>query len=60
MKVLVCDRCEHQYNDAKDVEFAEKQKEAWAQSCRADGVEPRGVCPCPYTSCKGELVIKEI
>jgi len=59
-KILVCDRCGHTYKDAKDIEFAEKQGEAWAQSQRSDGVEPRGVCPCPFSSCKGELVVKEI
>ena len=57
-KVLECDRCGAVYRDEEDFAYAEKMRSAWAASQRGAGVEPRGICPCPSATCRGELVEK--
>ena len=57
-KMLKCDECGMEYSDAKDFAYAEKMRSAWAASQRAEGKEPRGICPCPSATCHGELVEK--
>ncbi|HUV52915.1 MAG TPA: hypothetical protein VMW64_07555 [Dehalococcoidia bacterium] len=56
--ILVCNKCGTTYLDNKDMEFAEKQAAAWAESCRREGREPVGLVPCPSMTCGGELVVK--
>ena len=57
-KLLKCDTCGMEYSDPKDFAYAEKMRHAWAVSQRAEGREPRGICPCPSFTCQGELVEK--
>jgi hypothetical protein len=60
LKKLKCNECGVEYSDPKDFEYAEKMRSGWAVSCRAEGVEPKGICPCPNLTCKkGELVLME-
>lgn len=58
MEKLVCDRCPAIYTDEASIEMAKKGADEWAAMCRSDGVEPRGICPCPFISCPGELVLQ--
>jgi hypothetical protein len=60
MKKLKCNVCGVEYSDPKDFEYADKMSKGWAESCKADGVDPKGICPCPNLICPGELVVKEI
>jgi len=56
MKKLACDRCGLKLTDIDDIELAIEGKEAWEASCRARGVEPRGLLPCEnYVRCGGEI-----
>jgi PRTRC genetic system protein C len=55
---LVCDRCGQTYTDEESIESAKRLAEKWAEMCRADGVEPRGISPCPVFPCEGELILK--
>ena len=56
MQKLICDRCGLELADMDDIELAIEGKEAWEASCRARGVEPRGVLPCKnYIRCGGEI-----
>jgi len=58
MEKLVCDRCGLELTDIDDIDLAFEGKEAWAASCRARGVESRGVIPCQnYIRCGGEIVL---
>ncbi len=59
MEKLVCDRCGAEYTDKESVEGAKRYQEKWAKMCREDGIEPRGLSPCPNLSCIGELQLKE-
>jgi hypothetical protein len=56
-EVLKCDRCGKEYTDKEDIEWAKRSAEKWKELCRRDGVEPRGVAPCPNISCSGELLV---
>lgn len=56
MKKLKCNVCGVEYSDAKDFEYANKMSKAWGESCRAEGVEPKGIAPCPNITCPGELI----
>ena len=56
---LVCDKCGQTYTDEESVERAKKFKDKWAETCRKDGCEPRGVSPCPVIPCAGELILTE-
>jgi hypothetical protein len=60
VKKLKCNVCGVAYWSPKDFEYAEKMSKEWAESCKADGVDPKGICPCPNLTCPGELVVKEI
>lgn len=60
MKRLKCDTCGVVYSKPEDLELAQKMSKPWAESCRADGTEPKGVAPCPNITCPGELVLEEI
>ena len=56
MKKLVCDRCGLELTDKDDIDLALEGKEAWEATCRARGVEPRGILPCEnYVRCGGEI-----
>ena len=59
MKKLKCNECGVEYSGSKDFEYAEKMRPGWDASCRAEGIEPTGICPCPNLTCKGELVVLE-
>jgi hypothetical protein len=58
MKKLKCNVCGVEYSTPEDLELAEKMRTAWEQSCKADGVDPKGIAPCPNLTCPGELVVK--
>lgn len=58
MEKLVCDRCGVVYAEKADIEDANAHAQQWAELCRQDGVEPRGIGPCPNLRCPGELVLK--
>jgi len=55
---LVCDRCGITYCDKESIDSAKKMAQSWKESCRKDGVEARGIAPCPIIECKGELQLK--
>jgi hypothetical protein len=57
MKKLKCNVCRIEYSDPKDFEYANKMSKSWGESCRAEGIEPKGICPCPNLTCKGELIV---
>ena len=58
MEKLVCDRCGLKLTDIDDIDLAFEGREAWEASCRARGVEPRGLLPCKhYVRCGGEIVL---
>lgn len=57
-EALVCDRCGRTYADERSVSMAKEESENWAAMCRADGVEPRGITPCPDMGCRGELLLQ--
>lgn len=57
---LKCDRCGRVYNDGGSLETAKRMKAAWEATCRGDGVEPRGIVPCPSLPCPGELILEEV
>jgi len=57
---LVCDRCGIEYTDKESVDGAKQYREKWAELCREDGVEPRGLSACPIITCVGELLLKEV
>lgn len=60
MEKLVCDGCGIEYMDKESIEEAKQYQEKWAELCRRDGVEPRGLCACPIITCAGELQLKEV
>ena len=58
MEKLVCDRCGLELADMDDIDLAFEGQRAWVASCRARGVEPRGIIPCQnYVRCGGEVVL---
>jgi len=58
-KVLKCNVCGVEYSGWLDFAYAESMRTGWAASCRTEGREPLGVCPCHNRTCQGELVIIE-
>ena len=60
MKKLVCDRCGVEYIDEESITASETYQESWGALCRRDGVEPRGISPCPNITCDGELILQEV
>jgi|GEM_PF-1217754 len=58
MEKLVCDRCGQTYTDQESIESAKAHAGEWADLCRRDGVEPRGLSGCPVLPCPGELVLQ--
>lgn len=58
MEQLKCDRCDVIYTDKESIEFAKKGEDRWKASCREDGMEPRGIAPCPTISCPGQLTLE--
>jgi hypothetical protein len=61
MAKLVCDRCGMEITGREYVEQILAGMEAWQESVRARGDEPRGIFPCKhYIRCGGELqIVKE-
>lgn len=67
MSKLVCDRCGATYTDRESIEEVLKLKASWAELCKrpvvvagewvCDGIEPRGLAPCPIMRCEGELIL---
>lgn len=58
-RYLECDRCGVKYEDEESITMAQEMAEQWRTERLADGVEARGIAPCPNISCRGELVLKE-
>ena len=56
---LVCDQCGQTYTDQGTIDMAKKMSDQWADICKAEGVEPRGLYPCPNITCRGELILEE-
>lgn len=60
MKKLVCDRCGREITNPADIELVLAGMEAWQNSVRTRGEEPRGLFPCEYHRiCKGEMIITD-
>jgi len=59
MEKLKCDRCGTEYSDKESIASAKAHEEEWKKLCRKDGVEPRGLAPCPNITCRGELQLIE-
>jgi hypothetical protein len=58
MKKLVCDRCGKELAEPADIELVLAGMNAWQNSVRARGEEPRGIFPCEnYVRCGGEMII---
>jgi hypothetical protein len=60
MKKLVCDRCGRELSEPADIELVLAGMNAWQNSVRARGEEPRGIFPCEfYVRCGGEMIVME-
>lgn len=59
MEKLECDKCGTVYDDEGSINLARATKDEWEARCKLDGVEPRGIMPCPNISCPGELILEE-
>lgn len=60
MKKLVCDRCGLEITSQNDLSMVLKGMEAWQNSVKSRGEEPRGIFPCEnYRNCGGEMIIVE-
>jgi hypothetical protein len=58
MKKLVCDKCGRELSDPEAINLVLAGMDAWQNSVRARGEEPRGIFPCEYyRNCGGEMVI---
>jgi len=58
MKKLICDRCGRELTSPSDLELVLAGMNAWQNSVRARGEEPRGIFPCEnYRICGGEMII---
>jgi hypothetical protein len=58
MKKLVCDRCGREISNPEAIDLVLAGMDAWQNSVRARGEEPRGIFPCEYyRNCGGEMVI---
>ena len=58
MPKLVCDRCGKEVKDDVEIEQIIAGANAWINSARSRGTEPRGIFPCEnYIRCGGEMVI---
>jgi hypothetical protein len=58
MKKLVCDRCGKEVSDPEAIDLIIVGMDAWQNSVKARGEEPRGIFPCEYyRNCGGEMVI---
>ncbi len=60
MEKLVCDRCGYECAGEASIDIAKRYQESWKILCERDGIEPRGIVPCPNISCQGELILKEV
>lgn len=56
---LVCDRCGIIYCDKESIDMAKKKAAMWRAILSRDGIEARGIAPCPIIGCKGELQLKD-
>jgi len=58
MKKLVCDRCGLELTSQNDLNMVLKGMDAWQNSVKSRGEEPRGIFPCEnYRNCGGEMII---
>lgn len=57
--ILRCDGCGTVYVDEESLAMAEAFKGDWEKICKRDGVEPRGLMPCPIIGCEGQLILEE-
>jgi len=54
---LVCNKCGVEFTDSESISIAKKLGENWKEMCKKDGIDPKGIAPCPNLMCKGELII---
>lgn len=58
MKKLICDKCGRELSDPEAIDLVLAGMDAWQNSVRARGEEPRGIFPCEYyRNCGGEMII---
>jgi hypothetical protein len=58
MKKLICDRCGKELSDPEAIDLVIAGMDAWQNSVKARGEEPRGIFPCEYyRNCGGEMII---
>ena len=60
MEELKCDKCGAVYTDEESIQTAKDFQSRWDDQCQTDGVEPRGLLPCPNIACEGELILQEV
>lgn len=53
---LQCNKCGITYSDEASIKSAQRHKDKWIAACKKDGVEAKGIAPCPVLTCPGELV----
>lgn len=54
--MIKCNICGQIYTDDKSIEIAKKLQESWKGLHEGSGIEIKGLCPCPISSCEGELI----
>ena len=60
IKKLVCDRCGLEVSDPADIDQMVAGAEAWINSRKQAGEQPRGIFPCKnYVRCGGEMQIQK-
>ena len=58
-RYLECSECKLRYEDEGSIKLAFLSKEDYIRSCKEEGYEAKGICPCPGIACKGEMILYE-